>query len=145
MSETPSRNGHFCTSARIAAARWGKSELKIEPKIAGACSCCDEMVFDVVARCEDGRPARLGAPHPAARRIAFLLASGEIMDLTFCAGCAALTAGDRYGRLWDRVLVSWKAELGDRTPPWFLEQMENIILAEIGVQDWTGLLTEASR
>ena len=144
MSAIQSRKKHSCTDARSAAACWRKSDLNIEPKIAGACSCCDEMVFDVTARHEDGRPARLGAPHPAARRIAFLLASGEIMDLTFCAGCAA-TVGDRYGPLWDKVLVSWTAELGDRTPPWFLEQMENVILDEIGVQDLTGLPAEASR
>ena len=122
--------------------------MNIAPKTVGCCSICEKLVFDVTARFEagepnEGKPKQLGAPQPDARRVTFLLASGEIMDLTFCEDCTQTLNAEDYGPLWDKVLVSWLAELNEARPMWFLAQSENAILCELGVQDWTELMKQA--
>lgn len=117
--------------------------MNVTPKIAGCCTDCEKLVFDVIARGEDGRPKQLGAPQPDARRVTFLLADGSVMDLTFCSDCISSLNTSEYGKLWDTVLVSWLTELGDSRPPWFMEQMENTIMYELGVQDWVAVMKHA--
>ena len=122
--------------------------VNVTPKIVGACSSCNRMVFDVTARFgqgepNEGQPKQLGAPQPDAKRVTFLLASGEIMDLTFCGDCLETLNNDDYPPLWGRVLVSWMAELGENRPDWIFKQSQNAILCEINVQDWTDVMRSA--
>ncbi len=122
--------------------------VNIAPKIVGACACCDRMVFDITARFgagepNEGKPKQLGAPQADARRVTFLLTSGEVMDLTFCDDCMNTLSSETYGQLWDKVLVSWAAELGDKRPDWFMAQFQNAILCELNAQDWTEVMRGA--
>jgi len=117
-------------------------------KVIGSCSICDKEVFDIVERfgpAEEnaGRPKRIGAPHDDAMRIGFMLASGEQMDLTFCQSCAEALTDEDYHELWQKVLRSWVAELGDRRPEWLTPMLGNGILCELGKQSWKDVMRTA--
>lgn len=118
----------------------------------GACTLCDEDVFDCRARWESAEnlkaPARaylagqmksVGAPKAGATRVTFLLASGEIADMTFCDACAEALSEDDYGELWAIAVRSWAQEMLDARPQWFHEQMSNSILSEVGRRAWDDL------
>jgi len=118
-------------------------------KVIGSCSICDKEVFDIVERfgpAEEnaGRPKRIGAPHDDAMRIGFMLASGEQMDLTFCESCAEALTDEDYHELWQKVLRSWVAELGDRRPEWLTPMLGNGILCELGKQSWKDVMRSAN-
>lgn len=117
-------------------------------KIIGSCSICDKEVFDIIERFgpseeRAGTPKRIGAPHDDAMRIGFMLASGEQMDLTFCQSCAESLTDEDYHELWQKVLRSWVAELGDRRPEWLTPMLGNGILCELGKETWKDVLRSA--
>ena len=115
-------------------------------KISGACTCCDEMCFEVLARWSEnerypGEPKRLGPPNPDATRISFVLYDGTKADLTFCGVCAGTLNPDSYTEIWRKVIRSWIREMSKspqaETPSWFLDQFNNGLLAEMGRKLWS--------
>jgi len=115
----------------------------------GACTLCGEDVFDCLARWEEvenlkfperaylaGQMKSVGRPKAGATRITFLLASGEIADMTFCEACAEGLSEEDYGELWAIAVRSWAEELIGERPDWFHEQMRNSILSEVGRRAW---------
>lgn len=82
----------------------------MKPKIAGACTKCDEIVFEVVERNEDRIPTKLGPPLENAVRVTFRLMKGSAMDLTFCRHCAEGLDAMDYPHIWRRVMDSWEAQ-----------------------------------
>ena len=81
------------------------------PKVAGSCTLCGKMTFDVLRQNADGTPIRLGKPHDTARRLHFVLADGSTMSLTFCEPCARDLAPIHYPIIWQNVLEAFKHEI----------------------------------
>ena len=108
-----------------------------EPKIPGACTCCDKPLFEVKTIDPDTKRARqITVPTEDACRLLFVLKSGSQMDLTFCAACADSLAPAQYPFLWSRVMRSWIAEAGVDHPT-VKEQSKNSILGIVRRQKWT--------
>lgn len=111
-----------------------------EFKIAGACTCCDAMCFEVMSRNEaherrPGEPKRLGKPNDDATRITFLLFDGTKTNLTFCGACATALNPDKYLEIWRKVMRSWLREQEDKQDQhqhWFPAQYANGLLVELG-------------
>ena len=81
------------------------------PKVAGSCTLCGKMTFDVLRQNADGTPIRLGKPHDTARRLHFVLADGSTMSLTFCEPCARDLAPIHYPIIWQNVLEAFRREV----------------------------------
>ncbi len=114
-------------------------------KISGACTLCDEMCFEVLARWSEnerypGEPKRLGPPVDGATLITFVLFDGTKADLTFCGNCAASLTPESYVEIWRKVIRSWQREMskgtGDQNPDWYQKQFANGILGEMGRTNW---------
>ena len=115
-----------------------------EVKIAGCCTTCDELCFEVMARWETherypGEPKRLGPPMNDATRVTFLLIDGSRADFTFCGDCAAKLDPTQYPEIWRKALRSFQREMSDTARPWFATQFQNSILSEMGRVKWTEL------
>lgn len=118
-----------------------------EFKISGACTLCDEMCFEVLARWSEnerypGEPKRLGPPTPDATRISFVLYDGSKCDLTFCGKCAETLNPDSYVEIWRKVMRSWIREMEKgpvlpAPPEWFVSQFNNGLLSEMGRVLWS--------
>jgi len=103
-------------------------------KVAGCCSKCDAEVFEVVARDDDRKPARLGPAKENAERLTFYLLNGSRMDLTFCTDCAeSLTPGE-FPFLWRRVMETWVDEVPGHS--WAGTQTTNGIAGLMGRKLW---------
>jgi len=118
-----------------------------EYKISGACTVCDEMCFEVMARWgEDerypGEPKRLGPPNADAVRVTFLLYDGSRADFTFCGACAKTLDADQYVAIWRKALRSFLREMSETARPWFATQFGNGILTEMGRVTWKELNAE---
>lgn len=111
-----------------------------EHKISGACSTCDAMCFEVLARNDEherrpGEPKRLGAANDDAIGVSFLLYDGSNCRLTFCGACATALNLEQYTELWRKCLRSWIREIGDNGEQhnhWMPAQFSNGLLVEIG-------------
>jgi len=109
-------------------------------KISGACTICDEMVFEVMARYEEherrpGEPKRLGSPNDGATRITFGLFDGTRADLTFCGTCTEILNSEQCTEIWRKVMRSWIREMEGDTQKhdgWFPKQYANGLLVELG-------------
>jgi len=109
------------------------------PKLMGCCTCCDKLVFNVTRRDPDTRePIQLGAPLDDAVRTTFLLASGSMMDLTFCRKCNSALSPEKFYELWKRVLISWITQSGS-DHEWVKTQTENGIVGMLHSVDWKDL------
>lgn len=112
-----------------------------EYKIPGACSLCDEMCFEVMARWSEnerypGEPKRLGRPIEDAVLVTFLLIDGTRADFTFCGRCAEALNPGQYPDIWRKALRSFLREISETARPWLNTQFENGILAEMGRVLW---------
>jgi hypothetical protein len=117
-------------------------------KVVGCCSTCDKEVFEIIERFPPdsvlaGKPRRLGPPNEDAMRLEFVLASGESMDLTFCKACAEGLSNEDYAELWQKVMRSWAAELGELRPDWFVKMGDSGILGEVGRRSWPEVMRSA--
>jgi hypothetical protein len=117
-------------------------------KIVGACTRCNKEVFDVIERFPPesvfaGKPRRLGSPNEDAMRLEFVLAGGEHMDLTFCKSCADGLSNEDYAELWEKVMRSWAAEMGEKRPDWFVQMQTSGILGEVGRMSWPEVMRSA--
>ena len=81
------------------------------PKVAGSCTLCGMMTFDVLRQTADGTPTRLGKPRDIARRLHFVLADGSTMSLTFCDPCARNMTPVHYPIFWQNVLEAFRQEI----------------------------------
>ena len=81
------------------------------PKVAGSCTLCGKMTFDVLRQNADGTPIRLGKPLDTAWRLHFVLADGSTMSLTFCEPCARDLAPIHYPLIWQNVLEAFRHEI----------------------------------
>ena len=118
-------------------------------KISGACTHCDELCFEVIARWSEnerypGEPKRTGAPNADATRISFVLYDGTRCDLTFCGRCAEALNPGWYVEIWRKVMRSWVREMSkDKEPPspgklaWFQAEFHNGIFGEMGRVLWS--------
>lgn len=109
-------------------------------KIAGCCSCCDMLCFEVTAVREDGKPKTFGRPNDGATRITFLLLNGRRTDMTFCGACAGSLDPQWYATLWRKNLSGWLREQGGNTEK-FKHEFANGILCEIGRITWKELVS----
>jgi len=117
-------------------------------KVVGCCSTCNKEVFEIIERFPPdsvlaGKPRRLGPPNEDAVRLTFILASGAEMDLTFCNACADGLSNEDYAELWQKVMRSWAAEMGNLRPAWFVQMASNGILGEVGRQGWQDVMRSA--
>lgn len=111
-----------------------------EFKISGACTICDAMCYEVMARNAEherrpGEPKRLGSPNEDATRITFMLFDGTKADLTFCGKCAAALNPVQYTDIWRKVIRSWIREMDGNEAAhgnWFPKQYANGLLVELG-------------
>jgi hypothetical protein len=113
-------------------------------KISGACTCCDELCFEVLARWSEnerypGEPKRLGPPYESTTRVTFLLLDGSRADFTFCGTCAESLNPGQYTDIWRKALRSFRREMSETAKPWFATQFVNGILAEMGRVKWREL------
>ena len=117
-------------------------------KLSGCCTLCDEPVFEVVARWQEGErhagePRRLGPPLDHARRITFLLLDGSTNDLTFCASCMESLTPAQYPAIWQKNLRSWQRELNEKpgsSMTWLEKQFGNGLLCELVRKTWKELI-----
>ena len=100
-------------------------------KITGMCSICDHACF-----------VGPGIATEDSVLITFLLYDGTKTDLTFCGACAEDSMQLVFGELWKKNLRSWLRELGEERPKWFVHQLENGILCELGRTKWKELQTD---
>lgn len=102
------------------------------PKRVGACSKCDEDVFDLITK--EPLARKVGAAHENAMRATFILVDGTRMDLTFCAHCLETLTPQDYPWLWRRVQLSWE----DQSPnhPNQKHHVDNGIMALDCSQSW---------
>ena len=117
------------------------SESVTEVKIAGCCTCCDELCFEVLARWDTherypGEPKRLGPPMNDATRVTFLLYDGSRADFTFCGNCAASLNPGQYTDIWRKTLRSFLREMSETARPWLNTEFSNGLLVEMGRIPW---------
>lgn len=115
-----------------------------EFKISGACTLCDELCFEVMARWSEnerypGEPKRLGPSTNGATRVTFLLYDGSRADFTFCGACAEKLDLGQYVEIWRKAMRSFAREMSETARPWFATQFENGILIEMGRINWNDL------
>ena len=84
--------------------------IEPRPKKPGCCTMCGVEVFEikdadrhVPPHPYSGDAKRLGAPKPNAVRMGFALASGSLVDLTFCIACADKALDDLMS-IWTKCL-----------------------------------------
>lgn len=104
----------------------------MSPKRSGACSKCDEDVFDVLQ--DAPLPRKIGAPHDDAMRATFFLVDSTQMDLTFCKNCLDTLTTEDYPWLWKRVQLSWEVESPGH--PNQKQHARNGIMALAHAQPW---------
>lgn len=108
----------------------------MKPKAPGLCTKCDAEVFEILKRDPETRvPISVGAAHDDAVRVSVLLKTGSIMDLTFCAECAAALTPADLAEIWQRVMISWIAQSGAEHP-FVKTQTDNAILGVYRKQLW---------
>lgn len=114
-------------------------------KIAGACTSCGTMCFDVLAVHDSheqypGEPKQIGAPHEGAKRVFFRLFDGSVMQLTFCNECNPEYS--QYADIWHKVMRTWLREKDGHASADIGRQFNNGILCEIGRDNWLDVMQE---
>jgi len=85
-----------------------------DTRLAGCCALCDVPIQEVTERVPRdaegmaGHPLRFGATLPGAKRLTFVLASGQIANCSFCGDCDPQPSD--YPALWRRILRAHRLE-----------------------------------
>src|SRR5512134_2367846 len=108
MSAQSRSGSRSTTPSSRSSAHWSACLM---PKVAGSCTLCGMMTFDVLRQHPNGAPIRLGKPLATARRLHFVLVDGSTMSLTFCDPCARNMTPVHYPIFWQNVLEAFRQEI----------------------------------